>query len=286
MILKDSFIKMGEEILDTIYDDNYKSRKRNEIDYLTEILKSTHTTSYWSRYIDSRNIKDCDNKISGKLLNKKHIEYIKNKVYDKIYEKVLTQYIKLTKYNSFLFLSSDTSFIYNKCCKGLPRNKFYKSRKGLKLSSIVDSNGIPLSFLIKMGNVSDHKILIDTYENLKVNPVSNDIKKKIKNKKQYFMCDAGYDSNEIRTYLQDKTYNVIVPYNNRRCKDEAKKKTLTKDEKIIYKKRIIIENYFSWMEQYPKISTMNERNIKHYEYLVILASINKIFTFIDNIIKK
>lgn len=57
--------------------DNYKSRKRNEIDYLTEILKNIHTISYWSRYIDSRNIKDGDNKISGKLLNKKHIEYIK-----------------------------------------------------------------------------------------------------------------------------------------------------------------------------------------------------------------
>jgi hypothetical protein len=42
-------------------------------------------------------------------------------------------------------------------------------------------------------------------------------------------------------------------------------------QKEIYKKRIIIENYHSWIKKFPKIKSLYERNIDSYKGLLLLG---------------
>jgi hypothetical protein len=83
-----------------------------------------------------------------------------------MYNVVLKQYLMDTPY-TLKILSGDTSFIPNKQCGNLPRNKCYKSKKGIKLSTIVDNNGIPLSIIGFFGNVSDMKTVNKTFNSIK-----------------------------------------------------------------------------------------------------------------------
>ena len=262
MKIKNSFVEIFEEIIKDDYKNDYRSRKRNESEYFKEIIKVIYSSPYWSRY---------NSHISNKLLNKKHNEYIKKGYYKKIYEVILKNYIKLSKYSRFKHISTDTCFIPNKYCSGLMRNKFYKSKKGLKISSINDANGIPLSIIVVNGNVNDAKILKNTYERsvIKTNP------QKYKNSnrhKQHFLADKGYDSKNNRKYLKEKGFNTIIPYNTRNTKDPKKINKLTDKEKQIYKKRIVVENYYSWIKQFSKINFVYESNMTNFLNLVYLAS--------------
>lgn len=62
------------------------------------------------------------------------------------------------------YQSTDTSFIYNKKCRGLNRNKYFKYKKGVKISTINDANGIPLLIFVSNGNVNDACVFHDTYK--------------------------------------------------------------------------------------------------------------------------
>ena len=64
--------------------------------------------------------------------------------------------------------------------------------------------------------------------------------------KQYFLADKRYDSNKIIKMLNQKGYTPIIPQNKRNIKDKSKLRTLNSQEKKIYKKRIIVENYYSY----------------------------------------
>lgn len=262
MKLQKSFLEIFEKILSRFYDDSYKTRKRKEIEYIKEIINLLYSCPCWSRY---------NGKIDGKYLNKKHLEYINKGIYNEFYKVILTKYIKVNKYDIFKFISTDTCFIYNKYCKKLSRNKYYKSKRGLKISAIVDATGIPLSLIIKNGNINDCKLFEDTYNNLIID--TNATKYKNSNRhKQYFLADKGYDTKHIKYILRKKGYIYIVPQNKRNIKNKSKIKKLTKKHKNIYKKRIIVENYFSWIKQFSKLTSAYESCMNNYLMLVKLAS--------------
>ena len=110
------------------------------------------------------------NKVKWETMIRKHKFYVKNKIYEKLYKEIINIYTKkvkkyLKKANAkkqevdiFRCLSTDTTFIANKYCVGLPRNKFYKSKKGIKVSAIVDLRGVGISLMITEGNLNDCKI--------------------------------------------------------------------------------------------------------------------------------
>lgn len=56
--------------------DNYKSRKYKEYTYVEEIIKFINNGVYWRRHCG---------KISGRVLNNKHNEYVKSGIYDAFY---------------------------------------------------------------------------------------------------------------------------------------------------------------------------------------------------------
>lgn len=262
MKIKESLINLFQEIISKHYTDNYPSRKVDEITYFKEILYVLRSHTYWSRYRGP---------INWKVLHNKHMEYIKRGFYDELFKLVIQRYIQSQGYYILKIQSTDTSFIPNKYCKKLPRNKFYKSKRGVKISSINDVNGIPLSLIVTEGSVNDSKVLMDTYNEMYTKPQANKYSKSNRHK-QHFLADKGYDSAEIRTTLKNEGYDTIIAYNKRNTKDVSKLKKLTAKEKVIYKKRIKVENYYSWIKQYPKLMFVFTRNMKNFEQLLYLVN--------------
>ena len=119
-----SIFDIFNKITKKYYNDNH-FRKRNKVKYFKEIIKFYNNSIYWRRY-DSSNI------ISRRTPNNKNNDYIKKGIYTQMYNVVLKQYFKATSY-TLKILSVSTSFIPNKQCGNLPRNKCYKSKKRNKI---------------------------------------------------------------------------------------------------------------------------------------------------------
>jgi len=66
-----------------------------------------------------------------------------------------------------------------------------------------------------------------------------------------------------RNTIAGKGYHPIILYNLRNTKNKKLIKKLTTKEKEIYRKRIIVENYFSWIKAYPKIDKIYEKLKSH-----------------------
>ena len=90
-------------------------------------------------------------------------------------------------------------------------------------------------------------------------------------RKQYFLCDSGYDSVEIDKTLRNDGYEPIILQNKRNIKDPAKIRKLTEKQKKIYKKRTVVENSYSWLKQYPKMNCMYEKRVCNFKGLALFA---------------
>ncbi len=128
-----------------------------------------------------------------------------------------------------------------------------------KLSLIVDSKGVPLSAHLDKGSISDQELLI---KNLVSSNAATRKRRCIcclvyinpNNKsKRYMLADKIYDTKNVRNKIVDLNIKPIIASNKKNTKDreKLKKKQLTNHEKLIYKKRIIVENTFS---QRPAVS--------------------------------
>jgi len=182
------------------YNNSYISRKFSEKDYVQEIFSFLSNCVYWNRY---------SGHINGKTLNNKHNFYVKLDIYRKTYLHILNCYLKSNKYNKLKFLSIDSTFINNKknFNKNLiGRNKYYRNKKGIKISTIVDVNGIPLSLLIIKGSIHDSKTLIPTFNNLFLNL---NIKKSI-NYKYHFLADSGYDNKRNKCFIKNHNFIDLI----------------------------------------------------------------------------
>jgi len=202
--------------------------------------------------------------ISGKTINRHLCFFRNNKIFEDIYKCLLEKYFKINKTKKLKYQLVDSTFIFNQYnVKNVGRNKFYKGKKGIKLSCLTDVNGIPISILIDKGNKNDAKFISDHLNKILIMP--NTIKYKNHNRyKQYILADKGYSSNEVRQLFRLNGYIPIIPYNKRNTKDINKIKYLTNKEKQIYKKRIRIENLFSWLKKNKRIKELNEKSIESY----------------------
>ena len=81
------------------------------------------------------------------------------------------------------------------------------------------------------------------------------------------MADKAYDSKSIRELIRKKKFKPIIP----RRRYNKKIKSLKKNQIKKYRKRIIVENFFSWLKMFPKIDKYYEKTIKSYNGLLLLA---------------
>lgn len=216
--------------------------------------------------------------ISKSNLNKHFLFLSKNNIFRDCYLSLLEKYFNKNKSGKLKYQYIDTSFIINQngLSKNIARNKYYKNKKGYKISAITDNNGIPISILVKNGAVNDAKFIDEHFNNLFI--VTNTDRLKKHNKyKQYMMADKGYDSKEFRQKCTLKGYQVIIPFNKRNTKDPNKIKTLNEKEKLKYKKRIKVENLFCWLKKNKRIKEINDKYLDSYISFLYLAIIKKLF---------
>jgi len=106
----------------------------------------------------------------------------------------------------------------------------------MKLLLITNEKGIPLNIDLFKGNLNDMNIFNKQLDNLNIGLIDK--------KSTIFMADAGYDSIKLRSKFNNIFYKSTIPFNKRNTKDKNKIKTLTNEEKNLYKSRITIENTF------------------------------------------
>ena len=128
---------------------------------------------------------------------------------------------------------------------------YYKSKNGLKIDSVVDTEGVPLDISVASGNQNDATIAIN-----RIPIVANKINaEKYKNSQKYrtvILGDAIYDNKNLKQTITDNNMSSIMASNKRNIKDpiKLKNKELSYKNKQKLKKRHIVENSFSWLTQY------------------------------------
>lgn len=253
----------------SIFPDKYSFKYKNQkhdlcdiIDAIVFILKND--TSYTRLII---------NGIPGKTLNTHFNFFANNNVFDKIYVLLLKKHLKKNRCNKLKFQSIDSSYFYNvQCSENLKRNTYYKGKRGLKLSAIIDSTGMPLSLLLKDGNEHDSTFVEDNLNHLMIDPNTiNYIK--INKHKQYLLADTGYDSKEIRKLVSRKGYTYKCPQNRRNIQDENKIIKFSEKDKILYKKRIKVENFFAWIKKNKRIQLIKEKYVNTFMMFIYVTCI-------------
>jgi hypothetical protein len=144
-------------------------------------------------------------------------------------------------------------------------NHKIKSKKGTKVSIIVNSKGMPLSIHTVDARHHDVSLVLPNYFKVHKNT-------KIKN----IIGDKGYISLSHKNYFNDMNINYIYPY-----KMNSKNNLMTAEEKIKLKSRSINENSFSWLTQYRRLTSRYEKYTITFTSFIILAfsniTLNKLF---------
>jgi len=169
--------------------------------------------------------------------------------------------------------SYDTTFVKNLFGMEMyGRNVKYKSKNGIKISTKVDVNGVPISLAIASGNSDDGTIaaLQEDYDFIDTNT------KKVKNNNRYkqtILADAAYDSDKLRTKWEKKGYIVKTSVNKRNTKDPIKLKKLN-DRQGEYLEmagnRATVESLNSWVKLWPKLDRHIEKTTKSYTGILFL----------------
>lgn len=135
----------------------------------------------------------------------------------------------------------------------------------MKLSLITTDKDVPLNVDLYKGNLNDITILNVQLDKL---DTSNFDKNKV-----IFMADKGYDSSILRNKLSNYFYKIIIPYNKRNTKVINKIKILSNDDKILYKKRITIENTFLKIKKHRRLEIVYEKHFKNFISFIYLSLI-------------
>ena len=168
--------------------------------------------------------------------------WVKNGLLKGLWEYSLKVYRKIHPIK-FYRQSIDSTKI--KAIKGgshIGANSTDRGRNGSKLHTLIDQNGIPLSVSLTGANISDSSQIQYLIENM---IVRNNVYNK---RRSILLADAGYDSENIRSFLLRNNYYPIIPYNKRNDKNNKRTKKLTKKEKRHYKYRIKIENSYAHLK--------------------------------------
>ena len=189
-------------------------------------------------------------------------KFSKAKVFENVYLEILNEYFKKRRCEKLKYVSVDASMVKNYYASNVGFNGHYKKKKWSKLSLFVDSNGVPISALLVPGNHSDKSLFFRNMKRLKVN--INAIKTTNNRCKRYFLADAAYDSQDVRDAIKKKNINPIIWYVKRKRKQPELNKKLDKRETLIYKKRMIVENCFSWLYKNKRLNGRYDKYNRNY----------------------
>lgn len=132
-------------------------------------------------------------------------------------------------------------------------NHIAKSRggNGTKIHAIVDALGYPVDFMLTGANVHDSVPAADFLSGKKADS---------------FIGDKAYDSDAIRTVLEENGTRAIIPSHGRRCK-------VFDFDKHMYKERHLVECFFQKIKNWRRVATRYEKTAKMFEGMVQIACI-------------
>lgn len=252
------------------YNFTYPNQKYNLKTIINDLMYVLKTGLSWRDYRGS---------INWHTLYHHFCFFRDNDIFKNVYIHMLNHYYKYNKTSKLKYQIVDSSFIQNQFgVDKIGRNKYFKNKKVTKLSIVTDVNGIPISVLLDKGNVHDSQfiekhlndflIVTKTYEYRNFNKY-----------KQYMLADAGYDSANVQNLLIQKGYVPIIAHNRRNTKDPSKIKKFNKLQKCKYKKRIIVENAFSWIKKNKRLLMRFDKLSTSYLSFVYLALTKIIFRY-------
>lgn len=137
------------------------------------------------------------------------------------------------------------------------RNHFDRGRYASKVTAIVNSKGLPVSLHIVEANIND-SLLIEPCVKCKV------VGSRFKNCN--LIGDGGYINSRVKKNLKNEdNVDLIYPYR----KDQ--KQINTCEEKILLKKRIVVEHFFAILKQYRRLRDRWDNKAKSFESFLYLA---------------
>ena len=264
-----------DEIVKTVQliSPNKNSFYRRNVKYTTEdyavgIIDVLRTSISWNRY---------SGLINGNTLRKKHNEWCNLNIYEHVYEKFFNKYINTVSFTEELkYQSIDSTHIddingsKSSSYSGIYKRRKGEASKGVKVTSLVTTNGIPISINISPANKYDSPILPEIVNNIIIDCKTKEYTNNNRYK-QYILADSGYDSKNNMNVLTKKGYTPIIIQNRRNIKKRKLIRTYSKKSMEIYKKRIKVENYHSWIKKFPKIKSLYEKNINYYKGLLLIG---------------
>lgn len=240
-----------------------KQRKYKLKEYLIEILYILKTGIAWR---DTRSF------IKWESIYKTYNKLNFLGIFKLSYIDLLNKYIKRSPNKKLKYILTDTSFIPNKKGKDvIGYSKFYNRKNGTKISIITDSHGIPLNINCYPGNDHDSKILIDQLKNWSAVKYNN-----ISKNRGLFLADPAYDCKKIRDEIKKMNYDPLICQNKRNIKDKSKIIKFNDHEKIIYKKRLIVEHTFNKLKMNKRLMIRYDSKIESFEGFIYLALVKMI----------
>jgi len=251
MKLKISFIKILEKIIlgnseiGESYRNRYPNSKYNLSDILTEIIYVLKNGVSW------RNLRS---NINYNTLYWHFRRFVYNNIFNSLFIFLRDNYFK--SHNCSLQII-DSTCIFNKLGReSIARNTFYKNKNCNKVSLVTDFSGIPLSAIIKSGNVHDLNFLEDHINDLLL--VSS------KKSRITLLADKGYVSSKHKTFMNSYNYDLIFPH-------KKNMKPSLNFDKVQYKKRICVEHTFSKLKAFKRIQLRYDSSISSFSQFIFLA---------------
>ena len=189
-------------------------------------------------------------------IKKHYLKYVKDGTLNELWYNKLNEYTykRKGKMNNMLM---DCTLI--KSVAGhdmIGRNPCDRGRMGTKLSFLTDDKGIPLSVAVNGANVSDHKMMSDTFANLK-------IKKKTKTN---LYCDKGYSNKNAKRIANENNYNLVCEN-----KKNAKNKLFRKRKHSVNHIRYAIEAGIGWVKKFKRLTLRYNNKIVSYMGFIMIA---------------
>jgi transposase len=212
--------------------------------------------------------------IKGGNLYYFHKKIIKYKIFEEFYNNYITKYvINMNEHLNEFYV--DSTLVANKLgVDKVMHNIQLKKHKSCKISIIEDDFKIPIDYIISNSNIHDASLFCEHIHN-----ISNKYPLLCTNKNK-FIADSAYDSENIRNQLRETKLGILICDKNiRNNKDPNKIKKLkpTLHEKLLLKKRGVIEHTNNTLKQNRTVNIRYEKFSKHYENFVVLAIIRIAF---------
>lgn len=173
-----------------------------------------------------------------------------------VFKDLLIRTVEMLNSDKYKIVDGTFIKVHQDACypvKSLKNQAFGKTKGGrnTKLHAMTNKKGKMLGFLLRPGNEHEMKSVKELIGDANGSLV---------------LGDTGYDSDELRNWVTDSGGWACIP-----PKENAKRYVFY--DKEIAKPRHVVENFFSRVKRFRRISTRYERLSETYESFVCLAAI-------------